>query len=275
MQYMQKKANESYVYFLLRDFSERKEELNKHLDLILKYTDVLPKGSSYYRARVVHPEDYSNLDPVIDSYSSPVLWGYAPQNMLAPPAEMATDGRANRAKEPFIYLANKPEVCCAEVRPIFTEEISVMKFTLKNDIKIINIKSCIPECSDCLEYEVIKQVMISFVDPVKKQDNNSYSLTQYISSYIREKGYDGIMYGTLNSIDSDSFNLVLFNEENVTWNPEEKSDVYQVISKSIILQNLTTKVDVKEVTSGYTKLEIEDIDELIHKLHRLKYNIAK
>ncbi|GEM_PF-5655507 len=275
MQYMQQKAHESYIWFLLRDFAERKDELDKYLDLILKHTELLPKGSSFYRARVVHPQDYPDLDTNIDGYAPPKLWGYAPNQMLAPPAEMATAGRANKSNEPFLYLANKPEVCCAEVRPIFTEEISVIKFILKNDVKVVNIKSCIPECSDCLEFEVIKQVMISFVDPVKKQDNNSYSLTQYISSYVREKGFDGIKYGTLNSNDHDSFNLVLFNEENVTWDDDEKANVYRVISNSVTLQNLTTKVDVIKVTNGYPKLEIEDIDELIRKLHRLKRNIPK
>lgn len=266
LQYMHQKTAETSASFLFRDFGSRLEEFNKHLDLLLQYEETIPQGSAFYRARTIEAQTYGDLAVVEGESSIISLYGFAPDKMLAPPVEKSTAGRANKTGESFLYLANKPEVCCAEVRPIFTEMISVVQFTTKEDIHVLNLKSCNVENAGLVEIEMLKKVMLAFVEPVKDQNDDNHLLTQYIAGYYRGKGFDGIKYGTLNSNDPDCFNLVVFNEKYVTWEQEQKSEVYRVISKSMTFQNLTDKQGIVEVENGHRKLEVEDVDKIIRKL---------
>ena len=266
LQYMHQKSAETSVSLLFRDFDSRLKEFSKHLDLLLPYEEAIPQGSILYRARTVGAQTYCDLTVDEDENNNVSIFGFAPNKMLAPPAEKTTAGRANKTGESFLYLANKPEVCCAEVRPIFTEMISVVQFKTKEDIRILNLKSCNVQTAGLVEIEMLKRVMLAFVEPVKDQNDDNYLLTQYIADYYRGKGFDGIKYGTLNSNVSDNFNLVVFDENYVTWDQEQKSEVYRVISKSMSFQNLTDKQKIFEVKNGQQKLEIEDVDKIIRKL---------
>lgn len=266
LQYMHQKSAEVSVSLLFRDFGSKLEEFNRHLDLLFSYEETIPRGSDVYRARAVGLRNYGDLEVVEAEHGQTSLYGFEPEKMLAPPAEKATAGRANKTGESFLYLANKPEVCCAEVRPIFTEMISVVQLSTKEDIRVLNLKSCNVENASLVEIEMLKRVMFAFVEPVKDQNDDNYSLTQYIAGYYSEKGFEGIKYGTLNSDDPDSFNLVVFDEKYVTWDHEKKTEVYRVISKSTTFQNLTDKQGIVEVKNGHRKLEVDDVDKIIRKL---------
>lgn len=266
LQYMHQKSAKTSVSFLFRDFGSRLEEFHKHLDLLLRYEETVTLGSVFYRARTIGAQAYGELDVVEAEHGQISLYGFVPEKMLAPPAEKTTAGRANKTGESFLYLANKSEICCAEVRPIFTEMISVVQLATKEDMRVLNLKSCNVENASLVEIEMLKRVMFAFVEPVKDQNDDNYSLTQYIAGYYRKKGFDGIKYGTLNSNDPDSFNLVVFDENYVTWEKEQKSEVYRVISKSMTFQNLTDKQGIVEVKNGHRKLEVEDVDKIIRNL---------
>lgn len=209
-QYMHQMSLEILVSILFRDFSKNVEEFNEHLDLLLENKDVLPQGTYFYRARTIGPQTYNDLFICSDENNTPTLFGFIPKNMLAPPAEKSTAGRASRVGESFLYLANKPEVCCAEVRPVYSEMISVMKFKLKNDICVLDLMPPVFEDAKTLKSEMLKRVIYAFVEPVKEQNDENYLITQHIANYYRLKGYEGIKYGTLNSKDPESYNLVIF-----------------------------------------------------------------
>lgn len=189
------KTAETSVDFFPRDFGSRLEEFNKHLDLLFPYEEAIPRGSDFYRAKAVGLWTYENL-AVVEAESSQILiYGFAPEKMLVPPAEKATSGRANKTGEYFLYLANSQnEVCCTEVRPIFIEMISVVQLPTKEDMRVLNLKSCDVENASLIEIEMLKRVVFAFVEPVKDQNDDNYSLTQYIVGYYREKGFNGIKF---------------------------------------------------------------------------------
>jgi len=274
LKYLNQKDAEINVSILFRDFGSNSDELTKHLELLLHYEEIIPQGSVFYRARTIKSTTYGDLS-IVDENNQTSLYGFTPDKMLAPPVKDATAGRANKQGESFLYMANMPEVCCAEVRPIFTEMISVFQFILKEDIRVLNLKRCNILAADLLEVEMLKKVMFAFIDPVKNQLDENYLITQFIASYYQSKGFDGIKYGTLNSSNPDSFNLVVFDEKHVTWEEGQKSEVYRVISKSISLQNLTNKHDVIEIKNGYEKLETKDVDEIIRKLTMGRTSFSK
>jgi len=161
-------------------------------------------------------------------------------------------------------------VCCSEVRPIFTEMISVIKFKLLKDLNVIDFKYIDCSSLDMLEKEIYKRIMIEMVEPKKEQTDDSYELTQHISAYFKSKEIDGIKYGTLNSNNPEHFNLVLFDESKVI--PEGESEVYRVISKTSKFQNITEKDEVIDVSNGCNKLSIDKVEEIISKIKRMNKN---
>jgi hypothetical protein len=181
--------------------------------------------------------------------------------MMAPPHGKGSAGSANKSGEAVLYLASDPEICCSEVRPIFTEMISVMKFRLLKDVNIIDFKFVDCGTFDLVEKEMHKRIMIEMVEQKKEQTDDSYELTQHIAAYLRSKGIHGIKYGTLNSNNPKHFNLVLFDETNIT--PEGESEVYRVISKASKFQNITEKNKVIDGSKGSGKLNSDSVEEII------------
>ncbi len=267
-QYIMQKSAEIKVYDLFRDFKSNLDNFNNHLSLMLKYKKKIPSDSLYYRARVIGTQTYKDLSVVSNGNDNFKLIGFPSEKMMAPPKGKGEAGRANKSGESFLYLSSDPEVCCSEVRPIFTDMISVIKFRLLKDITVLDFKSIDCSSIDMFEKEIYKRIMIEMVEPKKEQTDDSYKLTQHISAYFKSKDIDGIKYGTLNSNNQEHFNLALFDESNVI--PDGESEVYRVISKASKFQNITDKEKVIGVSNGYEKLEMESVEEIILKIKRLK-----
>lgn len=251
---------------VFNEYEDNLSELNSLLEILIKYTIELPEQSEFFRARIIEPEFYDDLQVVEDGILQS-LFGFVPDKMKAPPRGVTTAGRLNKKGESFLYLSNKPEVCCAEVRPILSEMISVARFELKHCVTVVNLKAVNIESTTPLEVVVLERVMWELVQPVKEKTDENYKLTQYISHYFKSKGFDGVKYGTLNSNDSESFNLLLFDDDNVTCN-DGRSSVYRVISKSQQFQNLTNQDIVVGAESGYGPLNDVDVNKIILKIRR-------
>lgn len=92
-------------------------------------------------------------------------------------------GRNNIEGSSYIYLAGKPETACVEVKPIVTDIISLAKFKIMKDLKIIDFSN-----KKNFDYEKLKKVNLSLNELFKKIMLQYYlqQLVKYV--FIIQKG---------------------------------------------------------------------------------------
>jgi len=193
--------------FLLRRFLERLESSNYfdiEPDLLTlleelsdRLTNIIPAGTRYYRARVGVEATYS--DHSISSWRSPLLRKpFSGAALGAPPPQIATAGRLNRAGVSFLYLASDEATAAAEVRPHPGHYLSIGQFESKKDLKIASFEADIIHFFRN-EHQLDLFHFIHSVDermamPVIPGNSTRYSITQLIAECLRQRGFDGISF---------------------------------------------------------------------------------
>ena len=168
----------------------------------ISYIPLFPTGLklAFYRARV---GDYINKN---DS------------EMLAPPNGMACDGRCNPKGISYLYLSSDKSTAISEVKPNPFEEVTIAKL----DVDLTNIFSFsiyneeflkIMEKFDVRkmgkkEVELINCINESMSRKIQSDNKLDYLPLQYITEYIKNKGYNGFVYA---STVGSGMNLVMFN----------------------------------------------------------------
>lgn len=144
---------------------------------------------------------------------------YSVNEMGCPPKEMATAGRANPIGIPYLYLSREPKTTYYEVRAIYLDNLSVGKFKIKKDLKLvdftykINIYANYTEGT--LKDVVIKKKIIDAISrdlskPLLRFDSElEYVPTQMICEYCKTMGAHGISFES--SLHQGGKNYVLFN----------------------------------------------------------------
>ncbi len=180
-------------------FFQEYEIFNDRIDEILEYRTVNTESKDLFRARLgEHPID----------------------KMMAPPAELATAGRANPRGISYLYCATNEPTCVAEIRPWKGATVTVAHLIQKKKLKLAGLQSLQISPFDFESpYEIleISKILTSFieelstpVDPNKSEIE--YLPTQYITELIKTKGFDGIIF---NSAMGSGNNIVIFDENNV------------------------------------------------------------
>lgn len=151
----------------------------KILDEFLKrILSIIPAGTKLFRARI------SN-DRVL-----------RPTEMGAPPAKLATAGRANSEGIRHLYLATNAETAVREIRPGEGDKIYIGEFESPIDLVIVDLKNLekisVFQSSDKLFYalnrEDILKISSEISKPVRRTDSKlDYLPTQYIVDYIKSK----------------------------------------------------------------------------------------
>lgn len=187
-------------------------KLNFDVDELLSY-DIFNKiswryrkGCILYRARI--------KDKNVDKYTR--------GEMLIPPNNIKSDGRANPLGINYLYTADKVETTIAEVRAWKNCTVSVAKLELKKDLTLIDLSVLdIPDSMfqkypyedfsirKRVQYweleELLYETLSKPVDP--RESDMEYVFTQFICEQIKGLGYDGISF---KSSLSDGLNVVLF-----------------------------------------------------------------
>ena len=144
-------------------------------------------GSIYYRARI----NLENPDVLL------------PKEEMYPVPGLKSEGRANPYNVTVLYLANKPEIAVAEVRPGLFEPTTVATFVIKRNLKLVDftseeqdIHNPNPHIEDLDEetrtWIEINKCFSTSLSPGETRLN--YIPTQIISEFFRFKGYDGVIY---------------------------------------------------------------------------------
>jgi hypothetical protein len=166
-------------------------------------TKRIAAGTTFYRARI-----------------SKNSTGYInPDDMKAPPKDLAAAGRINSAGEPCLYLADSVKTTLHEVRAGIYDFVSVGEFVLKQDIDIINL-TMIDYIGpfrgmDLLEYAAnirdLRKIAKELSKPLRRYDSQlDYLPTQFVCDFIKSCGYKGIEYTS--TMHKGGANLAVFDE---------------------------------------------------------------
>ncbi len=186
-------------------------------------------GSTFYRSRVC-----------------PTERGYPCREMGAPPDIKAKAGRVNPEGISILYLADAKETTLYEIRAGVYDYVTVGKFRLQKDIEVINLADIdkispfigIDYGFDFTQYatniEHLKMIGQEIAKPLRNDNSLDYLPTQYISDYIKSKGYDGIEY--ISTMYKNGVNLAVFDQ-------------------SLFKCTGTTVYDVKSISYSYDKIK--------------------
>lgn len=171
-------------------------------DYLKAGNDGLIKGDILYRARISSDGQK-----------------YSTDEMGCPPKEKTTAGRANPIGIPYLYLSGDPKTTYYEVRAIYLDHLSVGRFKILRNLKLvdftykINIYSSYSE--GMLKDIVIKKKILDAISrdlskPLLRYDSElEYVPTQMICEYCKTMGADGISFES--SLYESGKNYVLFN----------------------------------------------------------------
>lgn len=144
------------------------------------------------------------------------------EKMGSPPRRRSSNGRANPAGIPYLYLGSCPDTAVAEIRPHTGEVACVADFTLP-PIKAVDLRSprklvsplILADASEIgqlrADLPFLERLGEELTRPVQPAGAAiDYIPSQYLCEFIKKKGFDGVVY---RSSVSDGINLALFNPE--------------------------------------------------------------
>lgn len=182
------------------------DRLGAHLNqLLIPGSEFAAITALWHRARIMKGDSLFDL-----------------REMGAPPAQIASHGRANPAGISYLYLGSSSEVCIAEVRPHPGQHIAVADFRV-GPVKVLDLtdprKRVSPfllenreELADLLAIlPLIERLGEELTKPVVPTSAVfEYTPSQYLCEFVKSQGYDGLVY---RSSLSGGVNLALFNPE--------------------------------------------------------------
>jgi len=176
--------------------------------------EAIPKGTTFFRARRGGAEKRVTLRA---GATAQRLFPYPRDEIGAPPPRDCTAGRMNPAGIPVLYLATDELTAVGEVRPSKGQPVTVAQFSLKRTARGANLVDVpglhTPFGWDSLEAELDKKELLRGLGKVLSEPllpgetELDYIPTQYVSEFVRSKGYDGMRYP---SAMGPGHNLVLF-----------------------------------------------------------------
>lgn len=132
---------------------------------------------------------------------------YSADEMGKPPLGKSTNGRANPAGIPYLYLASDLGTAIAEIRPHTSERVCVAKFITESKLRVADLRNPRKTISpfSLSDEEIIAHLRneIGFLcqlgDELKRPvlprtAHLEYLPSQYLCEFIKHLGFDGVMY---------------------------------------------------------------------------------
>jgi hypothetical protein len=152
------------------------------------------------------------------------FWGFNADKSDAPPPN-DIQGRANPVGICYLYGAKDVDTAIAEIQPTISQIVSVAEIKTINDLNIFSfdyeeafassglLEKSLPEINE--ELGIPFEYIMVFFDTISELfskpafgETKYYYTTQYISEYLKNKGFDGIMFKS--SLKKGGENIVLF-----------------------------------------------------------------
>jgi len=256
------------ILYRARKLSEREfpNEVNKLFSYIIK-----KNNDQWNKEKIINeneilkcikdiPSDEWEQDYIIkNNLENHLFWGYDKKESDAPSSKDISipHGRANPSGISYLYTALDKDTAISEVQPTIEQFISIAQISTLKRLNIFNfdypatyknskfLSKQIGEIEKELNLSSFWQLGILFntlselfTKPILG-NTDYYFTTQYISEFLKNKGFDGIKYKS--ALKKGGANLVLFN----TSKDENKNPInYQILNSSLY------KVENVKITSA-------------------------
>jgi len=163
--------------------------------------------------------------------------------MLCPPREISTAGRANPIGIPYLYLSDNEETILYEIRASYLDEISIASFSKNEELKeqiIISDFTEVPTLyhpnavNKRIKSTLLKQIISRDLSkPMRRYDSElDYIPTQFICEFIKVfTNVQGIKFRS--SLHNVGNNLVVFNQDIMKCKSVKRVQISKVNIKSI------------------------------------------
>lgn len=214
---------DDFLYGIKRVNRFHSDYINK--DVLLRFLSCTRKkhraGKIFYRSRICHDEN-----------------GLKPSEMGPPPVDKAKAGRVNPEGISILYVSDSKDTTLYEIRAGLYDYVSVGRFKLLKDIKVINLADIVNISPfigdnagfDFMQYAVniqnLKRIGEEIAKPLRNDNSLDYLPTQYISDFIRSKGYDGIEY--ISTLRKNGVNLAVFDSKLFRCTKTETCDIRNI-----------------------------------------------
>lgn len=242
----------------------------KCLDEIINsnFVEVLHNGTVLFRARKINAHD--DLIGKGIAFDGNKFIGFDNNNSKEAPIWISPSQRCSPEGMSIFYAAKDEYTACAEVGGVMKGSIiSVAKFILKNDLRVINLKDDKNICAVAEKLGIdnpaeisrtITRIMFLFAIPISQQ--NEYSYSQYVADYIRKAGFDGIIYS---SSKTSEYNVAIFNchKKNLEF---VSSDIKYAHYPQFQFYDLNSGEIIKPQYSEIAELTPEELSKIKNKL---------
>lgn len=217
----------------------------------IESTIAISKGKKLFRARQIALNDIQKKEGEV--------YGYDAKGSLSPGSDITIAGRANPSKIPYLYAAMDEYTAAAEIKPSLKDFISIAELEANQELKLVDFifKEEAEEKSDL---ELLRNsISLSYSVVVDKRNSEGYIPTQYITEYIKHKGWDGIVYMSLQAY--GGINVALFDERKVDF---VRSKVFQTHSIKYNIMEIAGKGEAGTLQSpksqgDWTKEQMENV----------------
>jgi hypothetical protein len=188
----------------------------------LSVRDGLNEGDELYRARIM-----TDVLP------------FSCNQMGCPPKELSKPGRANPIGIPYLYLCDNPKTTYYEVRSVYLDCLSVGKFKVSRDLKLVDFTYKLDLYAEFIERDsslkdiviqskIMEAISRDLSKPLRRFDSElEYVPTQMICEYCKNIVHaDGISFES--SLYKGGKNYVLFDESNAECVEVEKHVIHKI-----------------------------------------------
>lgn len=189
----------------------------KNIELILKKDTITyraraykdPKYSLYAKFMIhAHPADENDLvkNPNLKLGELVGFCGYNKEDSFVNPNKHSIDdGRCNYKYSQCLYSADSERVAISEIKPLIREVVSVAKIKSKEDLKLLDLRRN-------SKNSVVNAIADLFVQSPTLENPDAYIYSQVVSSYVRNHGYDGILYSSCQVVNGGNYAIFNFDK---------------------------------------------------------------
>lgn len=252
-------------------------EIDKYIygDDDKRFYRTLNVGKRLYRARTISQSDLDSCKGIniFEKDEKYTTFGFDEGNSREAPLGCSDAGRNNIKGVSYLYLADKIQTACVEVKPYCGQLISVAEFKCKKDLNIIDFSNNVDfDIEESREDNIalgtfFTIVMSRFFLPVA--DESEYLATQILTDHIRKSGIDGIAYKSF--YDRKGTNFTIFNSSrNSIEFIGSKIVMHKSVSNSFLDFNNGEILKTDSMSNG--KYDMRSADDICK---RIRNNIDK
>lgn len=188
-----------------RFFPQKQLDSELILEILTFSEKIISRDELLYRARLSIDETKFTAD-----------------KMGKPLEDKAVEGRANPVGISYLYLASDSDTAISEIRPQVENRVTVGKFRVNDRIQVIDLRDPMIgspfKWGDNLEFVLRVQGFLRMLGLIlsKPVDKNrtplEYLPTQYLCEFIKNQGFEGVLYKSFLGI---GHNVVFFDERKI------------------------------------------------------------